>query len=325
MNILVTGGAGYIGSHTVQNLIRNGLSVVVLDNLSTGFRQSVPKDVKFVELDVRDTQQLTQVLNDYEISAVVHFAASLIVPESVEKPLDYYDNNVKGVLSLLHACLVSRVRKIVFSSTAAVYGEPTSTELIKESTPPRPINPYGQSKRMSELILEDAFKAYGISSVILRYFNVAGAALDGSNGQRSKKATHLIKVCTEAACHKRASMSIFGVDYPTIDGTGVRDYIHVEDLAEAHRLALNFLETDNDGCHIFNCGYGKGASVREVIQAVKRVSQKDFTAQEVARRPGDPAQLVADSTQIREKFGWKPRYDDLDVICRSAYQWESSL
>ncbi len=321
MQVLVTGGAGYIGSHTVQKLLDAGYGVVVYDNVTTGFREAIPVGAELIMGDVRDKLMLSRVMKDKKISAVVHFAAKLIVSESVEKPLDYYENNTMGALALAQACIENEVGMVVFSSTSMVYAGAEVSYMLTEISPTSPSNPYGQTKLMSELILRDCEKPYGLRSVCLRYFNVAGAALDGKNGQRTKNATHLIKVASEAACGKRESVGIFGTDYPTEDGTGVRDYIHVEDLAELHVLALKYL---NDGgrSEVFNCGYGRGFSVREVIDAVRKVSGVNFKVVEQPRRAGDAVYLVADSSKIRKAFSWTPKYDNLELICQTAYNWE---
>lgn len=323
MKVLVTGGAGYIGSHTAQALLEAGHKVVVFDNLSTGFKEAIPAGCEFVTGDVRNTEALTRVLTDFQIEAVVHFAAKLIVPESVEKPLEYYENNTVGVMSLAHACINAKVDKVVFSSTAAVYGNATTEGLITEKSPTAPLNPYGSSKLMSEQILRDCEAPFGLRSVSLRYFNVAGARVAGGNGQRTKDATHLIKVGSEAACGKRAQVGIFGTDYPTTDGTGVRDYIHVEDLADLHVLALKYLQ-EGGAAEVFNCGYGHGFSVKEVLSTLKKVSGVDFKIVESPRRAGDAANLVANSQKARSVFGWSPRYDNLELICKTAYEWEKS-
>lgn len=321
MKVLITGGAGYIGSHTAQKFLDAGYDVVIFDNLTTGFRQAVPAKASFVQGDVRNQEHLTQVIRDHKIESVVHFAAKLIVPESIEKPLDYYENNTAGVMSLARACIATNVDKVVFSSTAAVYGDANVEGLVTEESVTRPLNPYGTSKLMSEQILRDCEGPHRLRSVCLRYFNVAGAALDGSNGQRTKNATHLIKVASEAACGARESVGIFGTDYPTPDGTGVRDYIHVEDLADLHVLAIRYLEKGLTS-EIFNCGYGHGFSVRQVIDQVKNVSGVNFKVTEQKRREGDAAQLVADSSKVRKAFGWEPKRADLNLICRTAYEWE---
>lgn len=324
MNILVTGGAGYIGSHTAQALLNSGHQIIIFDNTTTGFLEAIPLGAKFVRGDVRKRDLLVDVLKKYSIEAVVQFAAKLIVPESIEKPMEYYENNTMGVLALTQACVEANVKMVVFSSTAAVYGDVKIDGLITEESPKAPLNPYGSSKLMSEQILRDCEAPHGLRSVCLRYFNVAGAAEDGKNGQRTANATHLIKVASQAACGKRASVGIFGTDYPTPDGTGVRDYIHVEDLADLHVLALNYL---NEGgkSEIFNCGYGHGFSVREVIDTVKKVSGVDFKVEEQPRRAGDAATLVADSSKVRKAFNWTPKRDNLELICKTAYEWEKKL
>jgi UDP-glucose 4-epimerase len=324
MKILVTGGAGYIGSHTVQKLLNAGYEVVVYDNISTGFIEAVPKGADLVIGNILDRPHLARILEEKKISAVVHFAAKLVVPESLEQPLAYYENNTMGVCSLAHACVSSGVKKIIFSSTAAVYGETVGSGLINESSPTLPLSPYGRSKLMSEQILRDADIAHGLKSICLRYFNVAGASLDGKNGQRTLNATHLIKVACEAACGTRRSVEIYGVDYGTPDGTGVRDYIHVEDLADLHVLSLDYLK-DGGISQILNCGYGRGFSVLEVINAIKNVSGVSFAVEQKKRRIGDAAHLVSDPTKVQKLFGWKPQHNDLEVICRSAYRWEMKL
>lgn len=321
MKVLVTGGAGYIGSHTVQSLIDTGHQVVVFDNLSTGFKSAIPMGVEFVQGDVCNQQRLSETMQTFEIEAVVHFAAKMTVPESIERPIEYYQNNTLGVLSLVQACLVSGIDKIVFSSTAAVYGEVKGCDLVSEDFPTAPLTPYGWSKLMSEQILRDCEKPYGLRSVCLRYFNVAGAAVDGKNGQRTKDATHLIKVVCEAACGKRKAVRVFGTDYPTQDGTGVRDFIHVEDLADLHVRALEYLSNGGKS-DVFNCGYGRGFSVREVIETVCRISGNTIQVIDEPRRSGDAAQVVANSTKVKNAFNWQPKRNDLDLICRTAYEWE---
>lgn len=324
MTILITGGAGYIGSHTIRSTLNAGFTPVVYDDLSTGFRDAIPKGFSFIQGDVRDSKRLHSVLEEYKPACIIHFAAKLVAPDSIEAPLDYYENNTQGVISIAKACAATGVKHVVFSSTAAVYGDSETKNLITEKTPTAPLNPYGYSKLMSEQILRDCEKAYGLTSVSLRYFNVAGAALDGKNGQRTKDATHLIKVASEAACGKRDSVGVFGTDYPTRDGTGVRDYIHVEDLADLHVLALQYLFAGGKS-DVFNCGYGKGASVHEVLNQVKKVSGNDFKVIHQPRRAGDAAMLVADPSKIKKAFQWQPKHDDLELICRSAYEWERSL
>jgi UDP-glucose 4-epimerase len=321
MNVLVNGGAGYIGSHTVQALLAAGHKVFVYDNLSTGFREALPVGATFVQGDIRDSEKLAETMKTHGIQAVIHFAAKLIVPESLEQPVDYYDNNVNGVISLSRACQKAGVLKVIFSSTAAVYGESQAKGLITEDETPGPINPYGASKLMCERILKDCELGFGLKSVCLRYFNVAGAAVDGSNGQRTRNVTHLIQVSAQAALGKRERVDIFGTDFPTVDGSGVRDYIHVQDLADLHVLALKFL---NEGgkTETFNCGYGAGFSVIQVIEAMRKVSGVNFTARPVGRRAGDPSSLVADSSRIKKAFEWTPKRNDLELICRTALDWE---
>lgn len=321
MKILLTGGAGYVGSHTAQAMIAAGHDVVILDNLTTGSRSSIPLGAEFVLGDVLDRVALEGVLRKYSIEAVIHFAAKLVVPESVENPIDYYENNTMGVLTLAQSCVAVGVKKVVFSSTAAVYGDVNAPGLVTEESCTSPLSPYGSSKLMGEQILRDCEAAYGLRSVCLRYFNVAGAALNGKNGQNNRNATHLIKIASEAACGARDVVGIFGTDYSTPDGTGVRDYIHVEDLADLHVLALRHLN-ENGKSEVFNCGYGHGYSVREVIAAIKKVSGKDFRVEEQPRRHGDIATLVADASKIRKAFNWSPKRDNLELICGSAYNWE---
>lgn len=324
MKILVTGAAGYIGSHATNSLLKSDHEVIAFDNLSTGFLSAIPSRVKFVEGDIRNTDLLARVLAENNIQAVMHFAAKLKVPESITKPLEYYDNNISGTISLIQACNMSRVNKVIFSSTAAVYGTANGHDgLVTENSIISPINPYGSSKLMAERILQDAETAHGLKSVILRYFNVAGAAVDGKNGQRTADASHLIKVASEAACGKREQVQIFGTDYPTKDGSGVRDYIHVEDLIDAHILALNYLDQGGQS-QILNCGYGRGYSVLEVIETMKRVSGTRFGVLNQERRLGDAPHLVADSSKLKKLLGWTPKREDLDLICRTSYEWESA-
>jgi UDP-glucose 4-epimerase len=320
--ILVTGGAGYIGSHTVQQLRERGEQVVVLDNLSTGFRQSV-EGVKMVEGDVGDSTLVGQVLREHGVETVIHFAAHTIVPESVSEPLKYYGNNTCQTRSLLASCLAHGVKHFVFSSTAAVYGIPAEG-LAAEDAHLAPINPYGTSKLMSEWMLRDVGAASPMRYVVLRYFNVAGSDPGGRIGQSTRKATLLIKVACEASVGKREHVSIYGTDYPTADGTGVRDYIHVQDLANAHLLAVDYLAAGG-ASQTLNCGYGHGYSVREVLQSVERVSGSPLKILEMPRRPGDPPSLVAKSDRVRQVLGWKPRLDDLDAIVASSLQWEHKL
>ncbi len=317
--VLVTGGAGYIGSHVVRLLGEAGYDVVVYDNCSTGCADSILYG-ELVIGDLADTELLHNVLSQHQFSAVLHFAASLIVPESVARPLEYYSNNTRNTLNLLQCCSLTGINKIIFSSTAAVYGEPEKTP-VTESTPTQPINPYGRSKLMSEWLIQDYAAASDLKYVILRYFNVAGAEPSGRLGQISPNATHLIKVACDAALKQRSEMLIFGTDFPTPDGTAIRDYIHVEDLASAHLDALRYLEKGNQS-EIFNCAYGKGYSVREVVERVKAISDTDFPVIEAKRRLGDPACVMAESDKIRKLLNWQPKYNQLDTIIATALAWE---
>jgi UDP-glucose 4-epimerase len=320
--ILVTGGAGYIGSHTVQQLQARGDNVVVLDNLSTGFRQSVD-GATLIEGDVGNSALVGDILTRHDVQTVIHFAAHTIVPESVSDPLKYYGNNTCQTRSLLATCQAHGVKHFVFSSTAAVYGIPASGLAVEEA-PLAPINPYGTSKLMSEWMLRDLALASPLRYVVLRYFNVAGSDPAGRIGQSTRKATLLVKVACEASVGKRDAVSIFGTDYPTADGTGVRDYIHVQDLASAHLLAVDYLAAGG-ASQTLNCGYGHGYSVREVLKSVERVSGKPLKVIEEPRRAGDPPSLVARSDRIRQVLGWKPRLDDLDGIVASSLNWERKL
>jgi UDP-glucose 4-epimerase len=320
--ILVTGGAGYIGSHTVQQLRARGESVVVLDNLSTGFRQSV-EGTTLVEGDVGDARLVGDILDRHQVQTVIHFAAHTIVPESVADPLKYYGNNTCQTRTLLATCLKHDVRHFVFSSTAAVYGIPPSG-LAAEDTPVAPINPYGTSKLMSEWMLRDVALASKLRYVVLRYFNVAGSDPQGRIGQSTRQATLLVKVACEVSVGKRPQVNIFGTDYATPDGTGVRDYIHVQDLANAHLLAVDYLVAGGRS-ETLNCGYGHGYSVREVLGSVERVGGAPLKVVEMPRRAGDPPSLVAQSARVRQVLGWQPEMDDLDSIVRSSLQWERKL
>lgn len=321
-SILVTGGAGYIGSHVVAMLGEAGERVVTLDNLSTGFAESV----LFGDLVVGDTgdrELVSNVLREHNVDTVMHFAAKTIVPESVAKPLLYYDNNTVATRNLLQCCDEAGVRHFVFSSTAAVYGE-APDGVCDEHSPLAPINPYGTSKLMSEWMLRDLAAASPLRYVALRYFNVAGSDPDGRIGQSTEKATLLIKVAAETAVGKRPSISIFGTDYATPDGTGVRDYIHVTDLADAHIKALAYLRANGEST-VLNCGYGHGFSVREVLETVRKISGENFPIDEQPRRAGDPPMLIARADRIRDRLGWTPRYDDLETIVSTALEWEKKL
>jgi UDP-glucose 4-epimerase len=323
MSVLVTGGAGYIGSHVVRQLSEAGYTVVVYDNLSTGFPDALVHGERLVTGDLADTARLDALFVEYGFSTVLHFAASIVAPESVTSPLKYYGNNTRNTLNLLGACVKHSVERFIFSSTAAVYGIPDSGVAAEES-PTVPINPYGTSKLMSEWMLRDVCAAHGMRSVALRYFNVAGADPQARMGQRTPEATHLIKVSCQAALGLRDKVCIFGTDYPTQDGTGIRDYIHVEDLASAHLAALSYLEKSGESTRI-NVGYGRGSSVREVIDMVRRVSGVQFPADEAPRRPGDPPSLVARADRARSLLGWVPRYDDLETIVADAWRWEKKI
>jgi UDP-glucose 4-epimerase len=320
--ILVTGGAGYIGSHVVRQLGAAGESVLTLDNLCTGFRDAVTAG-ELVVGDTGDAALLDKLFNDHDIDTVMHFAAHTIVPESVTDPLKYYRNNTANSRTLLECAATHNVKYIVFSSTAAVYGMPEGGRAAEDS-PTQPINPYGTSKLMTEWMLRDLAFAGGPSYVALRYFNVAGCEPSGRIGQSTPKATLLVKVACEAAVGRRSHVAVFGNDYPTPDGTGLRDYIHVEDLASAHIDALAYLR--NGGAPTtLNCGYGHGYSVREVLNAVARANGKPLTVTEEPRRAGDPPELVAVAAEIRRVLGWKPRFDDLDTIVKTSLAWERKI
>lgn len=323
MSVLVTGGAGYIGSHMVLALADAGQDVVVLDNLSTGTRSAVDPRATFVEGDIADSDLVSSLVVKHKVDAVVHFAGSIIVPESVSDPLKYYLNNTAKTRTLIEAIIARQVPHFIFSSTAAVYGTPKQVP-VTEATALNPMSPYGRSKLMTEWMLEDAAFAHPLKYVVLRYFNVAGADPAGRSGQSTKDATHLIKVALQTALGVRQQMSIFGTDYDTPDGTGVRDYIHVSDLIAAHMDALAYLRKGGENLTA-NCGYGHGASVAEVIAAVKRVTGLEVNAIRDERRPGDPAAIVADASKARAVLGWAPRHDDLEEIVSHAFAWEKKL
>jgi len=323
MAILVTGGAGYIGSHMVHELNDAGQPVVVLDNLSTGFRFLLPASVPIIVGNTGDQDLVAKTIADHRVDAIIHFAASIVVPDSISDPLGYYRNNTINTALLLQAAIAGGVRQIIFSSTAAVYGNPAAVP-VRENAATNPISPYGTSKLMSEIVLRDAARAHGLRFVVLRYFNVAGADPKGRTGQSTPQATHLIKVAVETVLGKRETMSVFGTDYPTPDGTCIRDYIHVSDLARAHSAALAYLRRGGDSA-TFNCGYGHGHSVMDVLETARRVSGRNFPVEFAGRRPGDPAALVADVSRIHSALDWRPLYDDLDTIVTHALAWERRL
>ena len=322
--VLVTGGAGYIGSHAVLALKDAGWPVAVIDNLSTGFEFAIPEGVSLYKGDIADAELLARIFAEQGTRAIMHFAGSIIVPESVEQPLAYYENNTVKSRALIEAAVKGGVEHFIFSSTAATYGIPASSP-ISEDSPKSPINPYGWSKLMTEQMLADASAAHGFNFCALRYFNVAGADPQARSGQSTAGATHLIKVACEAATGKRDGVSVFGTDYDTPDGTGVRDYIHVSDLANAHVLALGALIEQPERSLTMNCGYGKGFSVLEVLDAVDRVTNTKIERRMEPRRAGDPAELISDPSRIRATVPWQPKHDDLGEIITHALQWERKL
>ncbi|MFL5071529.1 MAG: UDP-glucose 4-epimerase GalE [Xanthobacteraceae bacterium] len=323
MTVLVTGGAGYIGSHMVHELVDRGEQVVVVDNFSTGFRWAVPPDVPLVEAETGDGDLMRSVMERHGVDAIIHFAASVVVPESVSQPLDYYRNNTANSRTLIAAAVAAGVRRFIFSSTAAVYGNPAQVP-VPEDAPPAPMSPYGSSKLMTEIMLRDAGEAHDLRYVTLRYFNVAGADPMLRTGQSTRGATHLIKVAVETALGVRPRIEVYGTDYPTPDGTCIRDYIHVTDLTRAHIDALRYLRAHGASVTL-NCGYGHGFSVLEVIESVKKVSGVDFSVQLGPRRPGDPARIVAACERARSLLGWQPQLDDLATIVGHALAWERKL
>jgi len=322
--VLVTGGAGYIGSHAVLALADQGWPVAVIDNLTTGFRWAVPEGVPFYQGDIEDAALLARIFAEHGTRAVMHFAGSIIVPESVENPLKYYHNNTAKSRALIAAAVAGGLKHFIFSSTAATYGIPEKSP-VSEDSPKLPINPYGMSKLMTETMLADVARAHPINYCALRYFNVAGADPRARTGQSTAGATHLIKVAVEAALGKRSYVEVFGTDYATVDGTGVRDYIHVSDLAAAHVLALEALIADPGESLTMNAGYGRGFSVLEVLDAVDRVTNLTIERRLSPRRAGDPDALISDNAKIKATLPWVPQYADLDVIVAHALQWERKL
>ena len=323
MSILITGGAGYIGSHMVYAALARGTRVIVLDNLVTGVRALVAEGAEFYQGDAGDMELVSGIIGDESVEAVIHFAGSVVVPDSVADPLSYYANNTAVARNLLEACVKGGVKNFIFSSTAAVYGTPDHNP-VTEDTPLHPINPYGRSKLMTEWMLADTARAHDFRYVALRYFNVAGGDPEGRTGQSTPRATHLIKRACQAALGRVPALEIFGTDFPTADGTGVRDYIHVTDLVAAHAHALDHLAQGGESVTL-NCGYGHGFSVREVIDTVAKVAGDKIPTREAPRRAGDPAELVADSAKLKSKFGWRPAHDDLDEIVATAFNWEKRL
>lgn len=323
MSVLVTGGAGYIGSHTAHALADSGQPFFVADNLSTGFSSALPAGAPLFIGDIADEHLVEGIIDAHAIDTIIHFAGSIVVPDSLRDPLGYYANNTMATRNLLNAAIRKGVRQFIFSSTAAVYGNPDMMP-VAEDAPTRPLSPYGMSKLMSEIMLHDVARAHGLRFVILRYFNVAGADPQGRTGLSTLGATHLLKMAVEAALGQRAKFEIFGTDYDTPDGTCIRDLIHVSDLANAHVAALNYLRAGGASA-TFNCGYGHGYSVREVIEAVKRVSGRNFAVDEAPRREGDIVRMVADNTRIRTLLDWTPQFDSLDKIATHALAWEETL
>lgn len=323
MTILVTGGAGYIGAHMVLALLDAGEQVVVLDDLTTGFQWAVDPRAVFVRGDAGDARLAGELISRYGVTDIVHFAGSSVVPDSVANPLAYYANNTAASLALVRAAAAGGVERFIFSSTAAVYGM-TGDEPASEDTPPAPVSPYGRSKLMTEWMLADAAATGALRYGILRYFNVAGADPQGRSGQSTHAATHLVKAACQAALGLRTHLDLFGTDYPTPDGTCIRDYIHVSDLVSAHGAVLDHLRSGG-GSVTFNCGYGRGFSVREVIAAVQSVTGSALSVKECARRPGDPASVIADVSRLRRELGWAPAHDTLEDIVASAWAWEQHL
>jgi len=323
MTILVTGGAGYIGSHTVLALTEAGADVVVIDNLSTGFSWAIPEGVPLFIGDVADENLVEGVIAAHNVTSIIHFAGSVVVPDSMRDPLGYYRNNTFATRNLMNAALRCNVRNFIFSSTAAVYGNPDQVP-VPETAPTRPLSPYGSSKLMTEIMLHDVATAFGMNYVVLRYFNVAGADPQGRVGLSTVGATHLLKIAVEAATGQRAKIDVYGTDYPTQDGSCIRDFIHVSDLAQAHLSALTYLDQGGSSVTL-NCGYGRGYSVLETIEAVRQASERNFAVQVAPRRPGDIMTMIADTSRIQATLDWTPRYDDLRTIATHALAWEGKL
>lgn len=323
MSVLVTGGAGYIGSHMVYELRDAGQRLVVLDNLSNGQRWAIPGDVPLIIGDISNQKLVSAVIKEYDVSAIIHFAGSIVVPDSVIDPLGYYHNNTAKSRDLIACAVYNGVKHFIFSSTAAVYGMPEKGQ-VDEETSMKPISPYGSSKMMTEIMLRDTAAAHDFDYVALRYFNVSGADPKGRCGQSTPNATHLIKVAAQTALGQRTHMEVYGTDYPTDDGTCIRDYIHVTDLVRAHSAALSYLRQGGES-QVLNCGYGHGYSVLQVIEAVKKVSMNNFAVRKAERRAGDPAILVAKAERLPKQLGWSPEYDNLETIVAHAYEWEKHL
>ena len=323
MTVLVTGGAGYIGSHMVLALVEAGESVVVVDNLTTGFSSFLPEGVPLFIGDAGDENLVEGVISAHNVDAIIHFAGSVVVPDSMRDPLAYYRNNTMTTRSLLNIAVRCGVKRFIFSSTAAVYGNPEQMP-VPEEAPTRPLSPYGSSKLMTEIMLHDVASAHDMQFVVLRYFNVAGADPQARIGLATIGATHLLKIAVEAATGQRARIEVYGTDYPTPDGSCIRDFIHVSDLAQAHRAALAYLREGGESATL-NCGYGRGYSVLETIEAVRRVSGRNFAVQYAPRRPGDIMTMIADTGRIRSTLDWTPQYDDLETIAAHALAWETKL
>ncbi|MDA9430586.1 UDP-glucose 4-epimerase GalE [Bradyrhizobium sp. CCBAU 51627] len=323
MTVLVTGGAGYIGSHTVLALAEAGEDVVVIDDLSTGFSAYLPEGVPLFIGDAGDENLLEGVIAQHDVESIIHFAGSVVVPDSMRDPLGYYRNNFGTARNLLNVAVKRGIGRFIFSSTAAVYGNPDQVP-VPEHAPTRPLSPYGSSKLMTEIMLHDVASAYGMQYVTLRYFNVAGADPQARIGLATVGATHLLKIAVEAATGQRAKIDVFGTDYPTPDGSCIRDFIHVTDLSQAHRSALAYLRNGGASTTL-NCGYGRGYSVLETIDAVRRVSGRSFAVQYAPRRPGDIMTMVADTSRIRSLLDWRPQYEDLETIAAHALAWEDKL